>query len=363
LLEVLASFVAFGVFFGGFHRRHYMRLSVALLLLLTCCTLAWSQAPPIQRSEKPTERNDKQNTTKPSGNAPGKLGPAQVVDAHNSQNAKSQTNDGGSGEQKQSGEGWIIGCTIVLTLCAALQFGAMVFQYREMRKQAKLMEGQLAEMRSSGAQTKDLLQHASNQVVALFSAATAAGIQAEAMKEVATASINSATAAKDSAKALMAGERAWLLVAEVSANPQEDIVNSGRPYFTYLVHNFGKTPALMIAQRSELLLGDINTPGGWQGEDEEFKPFRFLGSWVNNAVIAPSDKPFPINSAVWKGVEFTPEERESLWENSRFLWACGCVWYHDVFGDVQHKTRFAYIYNVIDKRFVRAEFPGLNEVS
>jgi hypothetical protein len=53
------------------------------------------------------------------------------------------------------------------------QRGFMRLQWKSMREQAALMESQLSEMKSSGAQTAQLITHADNQVKALLASATA----------------------------------------------------------------------------------------------------------------------------------------------------------------------------------------------
>jgi hypothetical protein len=130
---------------------------------------------------------------------------------------------------------WFTGGLLVV---AFLQFLAMKTQSEQiaasvaaMKEQRATMDNQLAEMRSAGAQTKELLQHASNQVVALMSAATATGIQAIAAQK-------SADAAEITARALINSERPWV-AAEI-------LKEGGANMFALKITNYGRTPAHIL---------------------------------------------------------------------------------------------------------------------
>ncbi len=75
-----------------------------------------------------------------------------------------------------------------------------------------------------------------------------------ATRRSAVAAQDAANAAQKSADALMTGERAWLLVDAIAADP--DFAKQGTPHFIFRVANFGKTPGFMIGAKAYVQISD-----------------------------------------------------------------------------------------------------------
>jgi hypothetical protein len=175
----------------------------------------------------------------------------------------------------------------------------------------------------------------------------------------------SAKAAQTSAEALMSGERAWLLVDGIKADP--DFAKQGTPSFTYSVVNYGKTPGFMRSAKAYVrLVYGMDCP-----DDRDFDFMEQDGSICEDVVVIPKGEPL-----ILYGNDLSMGERRFSWDDtnsaewpkiftqgpSAYLWAVGSIHYHDVFGELRH-TPFAYWYSVAEKKFVRVRFPGLNKPS
>jgi len=162
---------------------------------------------------------------------------------------------------------------------------------------------------------------------------------------------DAAIAAKKSADALINGERAWLLIDGIEAPP--DFAESAVPCFTYRVVNFGKTPGFMIAGKGYVQLVDNR-------DTLEDLTFREIGGGKGEeAVVLPKgellrliDDEFPIDQSERDKIFAIPPEL--------YLWVCGSIHYHDVFGQIR-TTPFAYWYSVGEHKFVRSNWPDLNK--
>lgn len=226
--------------------------------------------------------------------------------------------------------------TGIIALMAIAQFFVFKWQWDAMR-------AQLNEMKTTSQQLDKLVEQATQNAVAAQ---------------------RSADAAKINAEALMAGERAWLLVDGVRA--QGDFARQGTPRFTYTVANYGKTPGFMISAKAYVQMA----PGIDAIDDTEF--MEQAGSICEDAVATPKGE-----QLLFYGNDLSMGERQlhlSMVSNderamlfasdhsgpSTYLWAVGSIHYRDVFGNVRH-TPFAYWYNVADAQFVRVRWPGLNK--
>ena len=168
---------------------------------------------------------------------------------------------------------------------------------------------------------------------------------------------DAAKAASDNAEAVMRGERAWLLIDGIEADP--DFAGRGEPHFTYRVANYGATPGFMISANAYVQMEDTTD----YTYDTEFMK---VGGMSDDSVITPHGEPLRLfgNDVTAQPRQFmvTDEDRPKLFDSAprAYLWAVGSIWYHDVFGKVC-STPFAYWYDVTDKKFIRVRWPGINK--
>jgi hypothetical protein len=157
----------------------------------------------------------------------------------------------------------------------------------------------------------------------------------------------SAKAAQESAEAVMRGERAWLLTktVQIPINPETDepydidVTQSLRlTHAVHIVENFGKTPAIVIAQRVELQIGTVENMDENQPPDATV--FNTEGSGYQRNYFIPQGK----------SVDTNPTLREE--RPGGFPWVCGVIRYRDVFRDKpEHETRFCLMYDPRMKGF------------
>jgi hypothetical protein len=183
----------------------------------------------------------------------------------------------------------------------------------------------------------------------------------EQVRKQAQSTEKAANAARDSADAVMRGERAWLLIDSVDAD--QDFASQGTPRFTYHVGNHGKTPGFIIGAKAYVQMGEHRD----FPSDSSFMELK--GSIGEDAVIVPNGELLTLygNDLSMQERQFwlsgvADDERAKLFdqEPQAYLWAVGSIHYHDVFGNV-HSTPFAFWWNVSDKKFVRARWPEINK--
>jgi hypothetical protein len=204
----------------------------------------------------------------------------------------------------------------------------MRFQWKSMQEQVGKMEEQLTEMERQTAATRE--------------AADAALLNAEAV---------------------MRGERAWLLVEDITANAIDFIRH---PHFSFRVVNYGRTPAQVQGYRAYCQIS---------ASDEIPDDRSFMdgsGGRGDDPIVPPHGEPLKISSTdMWPpfAIEPTQEEVEKIAANppELYLWACGYVSYWDVFGkDAQEVkdlkiTPFAMVYRGAPQtKLMRPTFPFLN---
>jgi hypothetical protein len=97
---------------------------------------------------------------------------------------------------------------------------------------------------------------------------------------------------------------------------------------------------------------------------KEFIFIELKGARAFEGVIAPAGKPMTIPSESWDFPFSDAEEaqRPRIFANppEAWLWVCGSIHYHDVFGQVR-VTPFAYWYDATGKKFVRSNWPEINK--
>jgi hypothetical protein len=203
----------------------------------------------------------------------------------------------------------------------------MGLQWKAMKEQTKKMEGQLAEMERQTAATKD-----------------------------------AARAAQTSANALIVGERAWLLVEDITAGA----INFIRaPQFSFRVVNYGRTPAQVHGYRAYCQISASDEIP----DDRSF--MEGSGGRGDDPIVPPNGEPLKISSTDMRppfAIYPTQEEVEKIAANppELYLWACGYVSYWDVFGkDAQEVkdlkiTPFAMVYRASQAKLMRPTFPFLN---
>lgn len=247
--------------------------------------------------------------------------------------------------------------TGALVVVSFLQFVALVWQACLFFRQTRIMDEHRIHL-------EQLAKAASDNAQAAKDGAEAASKNAEFSKLNAAATEKSANAAKASADALIDGERSWLLVDEVEMVPlREDIlITSGSdhlgglgnptPRFTYRIRNFGKTPAVMMGCKADFQVGnDPNCP-------PDSTIFDLAGTQVDMSVIPPGQS-VPKESKSWQSYRIPPEEKGKIASGESFLWACGCVYYTDVFKR-QHNTPFCYLYLASQRKFWPCGEPQFN---
>jgi hypothetical protein len=188
-------------------------------------------------------------------------------------------------------------------------------------------------------------------------AAKAAFASLDEIKKQAVSTEKSAKAASENAEAVMRGERAWLLIDGIEVEP--GFLKWSTPHFNYRVVNFGRTPGFMISAKAYFQLSD-NT-----SFPQELTFMDIKGGMAQEAVVIPHGEPLPLmgNDPILARYEIDAAERTRIFETPPrlFLWACGSIYYHDVFGKVR-STPFAYWYSVSQEKFVRnSTTPDINK--
>jgi len=137
-----------------------------------------------------------------------------------------------------------------------------------------------------------------------------------------------ANAAKTSADAQMAGDRAWLLVEQIAVSYN----SSSDASFSYAITNYGRTPALVHSLERRLDIADSGTvpPHGkiYSGKDFLVSPY-----------LIPQNAD-PAKDTV-RLSDISPADFFPLAAGRKFFWAYGVIKYSDVFG-TRHETRFCY---------------------
>jgi hypothetical protein len=155
----------------------------------------------------------------------------------------------------------------------------------------------------------------------------------------------SANAAKTSADALIRGQRAWLLIDNVEqpvlvpAPAPGDLQQPKLLCSCFSFKNMGKTPARLVAWKSELQIGgSSDKPDTETGFD--------IGSQVFCSSMIPQGEVMPEPEEARLSSPITALElKDIIVQKTRFLWLCGVLKYEDVFRrGVVHETRFCYLY-------------------
>lgn len=204
-------------------------------------------------------------------------------------------------------------------------------------------EEQVAEMRSAGGQTNDLIAHAASQAQALLKNVEISLLNAEATAGIAHATRLSAEAANLNAKALINAERAWLLV---------EMKSLGHEMFTLSMKNWGRTPAKIIDVKH---LEDFPINSGDFSPDYRYEqPTRF----VYSKMVAPGET-WEASDWVTSLPSVLPSETLDAVRSSRqryFIY--GVIEYEDVINTKEvHKTRFCYFYSPTLDKFINGGPP------
>lgn len=184
------------------------------------------------------------------------------------------------------------------------------------------------------------------QAIVFFRQASIMEQHKVSLEQLARAASDNAKAAKQSADALILGDRAWVLI-EREANqhriqepyfPSPDqLMGDQKPYCIFSFKNFGKTPAKIIEWRYELQIRESpNVPPDISAYDTP-GPF-------NPYVLTPGDSvEEKAHLITWKAAK----DRDNVSEGRTFLWFCGVIKYVDIFeqsSESGHETRFCYVW-------------------
>jgi hypothetical protein len=154
------------------------------------------------------------------------------------------------------------------------------------------------------------------------------------------------------AQAYMDAERPWLLIETQedgwSIGPPDltvsDLPRTGQErasFCTYHIRNYGRIPAKIIAQRSELQIGpDPRKPPKPEFYDQPgtVKPYIIPQNTIRMNI---ADFPSAIVTSQQKGLIFPPDP-------ALFIWLCGFIQYRDTFGrkpPVELTTLFCFLYH------------------
>lgn len=169
----------------------------------------------------------------------------------------------------------------------------------------------------------------------------------------------SANAAKESADAVMRGERAWLLVQEGRTQDPYIVPPDAAPdRFSQCIcflKNSGKTPAKIIGEVFEMQIGE-----SW---DAPPQPERVYGTETDrNSSMIPQDDTVA-RYIPFSGGFVSQSDFDSISKMRKILWLCGFIRYRDVFerrGE-DHETSFCYLWETrttAPKPFWRAAGPA-----
>ncbi|HYL77426.1 MAG TPA: hypothetical protein VEU96_24645 [Bryobacteraceae bacterium] len=258
-----------------------MTKQYALALLLASVGLVQSQ-PPTPTPGK-TEQNDKHiaNPKKTKSGTDDKSTEQHPFGVNKSTSPVASWNEqdpGAQGENQTSAPGWLIASTISSALATLAIAFLGYFQWRAMDRQAEYM------------------RHA------LKATSKAAG------------------AARDSAKAVMSGERARLMVDQVTADFD---------HVTLTFTNYGRTPARLTEFRFDF----ISTSA------ESVWPIDY--SQVTGGYIPPINLPPQKSTPIYEAkLNFTglvtDVQREEIYAGKLFLHFYGILSYRDIFGEQRH---------------------------
>jgi hypothetical protein len=229
-------------------------------------------------------------------------------------------------------------------------------QLRAMHRQADLMSGQLAEMKTTGADTHTFAlaaqaaadaakeQAAASNAAAMFAdhTATSAMHQTEAMLVQAQALILSAGAAKDSVaitrQQVEAYDRPWIKASFVIDGMLEYGAEGAALRLRCVLENVGRSVANEVSVDGVLI---VPTYGDGSSFKEQLRIVRRPP--IDGSAVFPGEKPsFPVYASITKdelarGIFPVGEEHEGI--NLRFL---GVVFYRFLGSEVDHTTGIVY---------------------
>lgn len=269
---------------------------------------------------------------------------------------------------------WFTGALVIV---GALQMFALIWQARVLNHHSGLIEQSVEQMRRAVVAYQGFVQAShdmltltreSNEITARATELTRQSVEeaqrynvaTEAlMRESAVAGTVAATAADTSAKALVDGERGWVLVERIEPPQENDIqppvVQIQIPYFVYRLRLFGKTPCKILNAGMRFHLANINELEPQPEPDLPDEPKYFSDIRGNNLtgksgdipcsgqVLAPRER-VAMGKALESG-SLTKEDVHLITDSKRFLCAYGFVSYKDAYSR-DHETRFCYVYRI-----------------
>jgi hypothetical protein len=241
---------------------------------------------------------------------------------------KNQEHDAGTTIQrieispKASSDAWIKGYVIVTGAIAVIN----VFMFIAMWLQRNTMQDQLQEMKNAREQTVAEMQAASQQTASLI---THAESQVAALQ-------TAATAAKDSAGALVSSERAWIIIHV------RDFPDRSSLYFQFSAINYGRTPARIVMEEWDYqYVTDplkMPTPPHYKHAEDEI--------FLHQKIVMPrrADKNFYAFNVRNLWAACNEETQTAIQQNNKHLVTWGRVVYFDISGK-RRETRFCFRFN------------------
>jgi hypothetical protein len=324
---------------------------ITQVVVAICLSLAvLGQGAPNENKSAPHEQKDGgANSSRPPNQAvPSR--PTESIPKDESVSSNERQNNTYYYQQPANGKSsWVlIGINALYVIVSLLTFFAIYKQAKHMREGIDLTKDQLGLMREQVGKMEGQLAEMGRQTTATQNAADAAN--------------KAADAAKTQADAIMLGERAWLLVEDITA----DAINFIRaPQFSFRVVNYGRTPAQVHGYRAYCQISASDEIP----DDRSF--MEGSGGRGDDPIVPPNGEPLKISSTdMWPAFAIYPTqaEVEKIATNppELYLWACGYVSYWDVFGkDAQEVkdlkiTPFAMVYRASQAKLMRPTFPFLN---
>lgn len=346
--------------FEDFLRYTFAAMKYAVIVLSAVIALAQqpTKTPESRGAAKGkgarvgNQADDGQGNNQPT---PQPLAPDNQKPAPTFQQATSKTNDDAGLQGK------LVTFTELLVVVGFLQFFALIGQVVIYRRQAKIMAYQASELTRQRVTMGNQLGAMEGQL----SQMKEAGEQTDKMIKQATIA---AEAAKQSAQALMDGERAWLLVEEVGIAEDpiaaaieqagDGPVQIGGTWLectgaTFAIVNYGKTPGRILAvdARTEIGTSREEPPNAKEVyESGAMKNIMVLMIGTNKTNVI-EEHIVPQQGTRIEIARFPPfnhltaEKLTRIKNDADFLWVYGIVRYKDVY-DRQHETKFCYRYIV-----------------
>jgi hypothetical protein len=224
-------------------------------------------------------------------------------------------------------EAWMIWLTAAIALAGLLTFVAALLQWRAIK-------GQLVEMKRGATDTHNLAVAALKQADAAITLAEQAKLQTKGMEESIDEMEKQAAAMRDAAEASIGANRAWIVPAPTSGQPQP----GDAPISLHWV-NAGKSPAVNVYSTADFatLHGGADDADRFESGCTKLRKSLNSKKWqVRTSLLLPGGTfEVPLSNAPpgWKNPSAGDETR---------LLVHGCVWYTDVLTSQERTTEFCY---------------------